>query len=125
MSSEPEKKSGDDDDDKVSSENIFRIADELVKQVDRTKKLVLLMIVIVIVAIPVSWHLAPLVSGVPFRAVGYAAIAAGIVFLGIGVRQWTVLSKWTRKYKAYKEMQKKIDQKLDFEDDSGDGSTRG
>jgi type VI protein secretion system component VasK len=115
MSSESGKKS---DHDKVSSENIFRIADELVRQVDMTKKLVLLMIIIVIVAIPVSWHLAPLVRGTPFKVVGYAAIAAAVIFLGIGVRQWTVLSKWTKKYKAYKEMQKKIDQKLDFEDNN-------
>jgi type VI protein secretion system component VasK len=104
-------------DDKVTSENIFRITDELVRQVDMTKKLVLLMMVAVIIAVPVSWHLAPFVKGAPFRVVGYAAIAAAIVFLGIGVRQWTVLSKWTRKYKTYKEMQRKIDQKLDFEDE--------
>jgi hypothetical protein len=70
------------------------------------------------VAIPISWHLAPLVRGTPFKVVGYAAIATALIFLGIGVRQWTVLSKWTKKYKAYKEMQKKIDQKLDFEDNN-------
>jgi hypothetical protein len=29
-----------------------------------------------------------------------------------------VLSKWTKKYKQYKQLQKKIDEKLDY--DSGD-----
>ena len=100
---------------KVSSENIFRIADELVRQVDRTKKIVLIMIIAVIVAIPVSWHVAALVKGIAFSIVGYIAILIAIIFLAIGVRQWTVLSKWTKKYKTYKLMQKKVDEKLDFE----------
>ncbi|MDG6905203.1 MAG: hypothetical protein JRN20_05380 [Nitrososphaerota archaeon] len=102
-------------DDKVSPDNIFRIADELVHQVDKTKKMVLIMIIAVIVAVPVSWHVAVLVKGIAFSVVGYIAIATAILFLAIGVRQWLVLSKWTRKYKLYKEMQKKIDEKLDFE----------
>lgn len=102
--------------DKLSSENIFRIADELVHQVDRTKRMVLIMIIAVIVAVPVSWHVAALVKGVAFDVVGYIAIATAIIFLVIGVRQWTVLSKWTKKYKAYKELQKKVDEKLDFEE---------
>jgi hypothetical protein len=103
------------DSDKVSSENIFRIADELVKQVNRTKKFVLIMILALVVAVPVSWHLAPLVTGTGFRIVGYTAIAVAAIFLGIGARQWIVLSTWTKKYKSYKELQKKIDEKLDFE----------
>jgi len=103
---------------KVSSESILRITDELVHQVDITKKIVLLMIVAVVIAVPVSWHLAPFVKGVPFRLVGYVAIATAVIFIAIGARQWYALSTWTRKYKAYKEMQKKIDAKLDFEGDS-------
>ena len=105
-------------DDKLSSENIFRIADELVRQVDRTKKMVLIMIIAVIIAVPVSWHVAALVKGIAFSVVGYIAIVTAAIFLAIGVRQWTILSKWTKKYKAYKEMQEKIDEKLDFEKDS-------
>lgn len=102
-------------DTKVSEDNIFRIADELVRQVDRTKKMVIIMVAAIVIAVPVSWHLAPLVSGLPFRVVGYVAIAIAVIFLGIGVRQWTTLSKWTRKYKVYKEMQRRVDEKLDFE----------
>jgi hypothetical protein len=40
------------------------------------------------------------------------------VWLGIGIRQWFVLSGWT-KYERYKELQKKIDEKLDY-DNSND-----
>ena len=41
--------------------------------------------------------------------------AISIVWLGIGIRQWIVLSKWDKKYKQFKEDQKEIDKK--FEDD--------
>jgi Na+-driven multidrug efflux pump len=102
-------------DNAVSSSNIFRITDELVRQVDRTKRMVLIMILVVIIGVPLSWHLAPFVKGIPFSAVGYAAIGTAIVFVAIGVRQWSVLSKWTKRYESYKEMQKKIDEQLDFE----------
>ena len=108
------------DKDKVSSENILRITDELVRQVDRTKKMVLIMIVAVIIAVPVSWHVAALVKGIAFSVVGYIAIATAILFLAIGVRQWRLLSKWTKGYKKYKEMQKRVDAELDFDKDSQD-----
>jgi hypothetical protein len=103
----------------VTSENILRIADELVHQVDRTKKLVIIMIVAVIVAIPISWHVTPYLLGTPydFRAAGIVTILIAFAFIVIGVRQWMVFSKWTERYKAYKELQAKIDAKLDFEGD--------
>ncbi|MDG6994500.1 MAG: hypothetical protein JRN52_01145 [Nitrososphaerota archaeon] len=74
----------------------------------------------VIVAIPVSWHVAVLVKGMAFSAVGYVAIVTAVIFLAVGVRQWLVLSKWTRKYKLYKELQKRVDEKLDFEKEGTD-----
>jgi hypothetical protein len=106
-----------------STENIFRITDELVHQVDKTKKIIIIMILALVVAIPVSWHLAPAISSSQhaFVLVGYITIALAAIFLGIGVRQWLVLSRWTRKYKKYKELQKKVDDKLDFEE-NGAGS---
>jgi ABC-type nickel/cobalt efflux system permease component RcnA len=101
----------------VTSENILRIADELVHQVDLTKKMVLVMIVAIIVAIPVSWHVTPLFLGSPyqFRTAGIVTILIALAFLVVGVRQWMTFSKWTERYKAYKELQSKIDAKLDFE----------
>lgn len=104
--------------DEVLSENILRIADELVEQVDRTKKLVVVMIAAIIVGVPVSWHAATLLTGTPdnFMVVGYITVIIAVAFLAIGARQWMVLSKWTERYKAYQELQKKIDAKLDFEE---------
>lgn len=104
----------------IPVENILRITDELVSQVDRTKRLVILMIAAVIVAIPVTWHASALVSSSSdsFRLVGYVTILIAAAFLVIGVRQWMVLSKWTRRYKQFKELQRKVDEKLDFESET-------
>ena len=44
--------------------------------------------------------------------------AISIVWLGIGIRQWFVISKWDKRYKQFKENQEEIDKK--FEDDSDD-----
>src|SRR5436189_63987 len=86
------------------------------------KKIILVMVIAIIVAIPLSWHVSPFLLGTPngysFRLAGVVAIVTAAIFLAIGARQWMMLSDWTRKYKAYKEQQKKIDEKLDFEDSS-------
>ena len=47
--------------------------------------------------------------------------AISIVWLGIGIRQWIVLSKWDKKYKQFKEDQKEIDKK--FEDDNDENQS--
>jgi len=115
----PSKKAEDGD---ILGDNILRIADELVSQVDKAKKYVLTMIVAVIVAIPLSWHVTPLLLGTPynFRVAGIVTILVAVAFIAVGVRQWMTLSKWTERYKAYKELQAKIDAKLDFEEDPAD-----
>jgi hypothetical protein len=33
-----------------------------------------------------------------------------------------VFSKWTKKYKQYKHLQKKIDEKLDYDNDNNEGN---
>lgn len=115
MTSGPDEKEKDGNN--VPAENLLRITDELVRQVDRTKRLVVIMIVAVVVAIPVAWHVAPLVSGSQgsFRAIGYVTIVVALVFLAVGIRQWMVLSKWTKRYRKYKLLQEKVDKRLDFE----------
>lgn len=47
-----------------------------------------------------------------------------LIWLGIGIRQWFVLSKWTKKYERYKELQKKIDQKLSDDDNTNHEGTQ-
>lgn len=43
-------------------------------------------------------------------------IVISLVWLGIGIRQWIVLSRWDKKYQNFKANQKEIDKEL--EDDS-------
>jgi len=57
-------------------------------------------------------------SNPSFRYLPLIPVIVVLVWLGIGIRQWFVLSKWDKKYKKYKEMQKKIDEKLDKDDDN-------
>jgi hypothetical protein len=47
-----------------------------------------------------------------------------LAWIAIGIRQWFVLSKWTQRYEIYKELQKKIDEKLDYNDDDDDNKEK-
>jgi hypothetical protein len=130
-------------------ENIFRITDEIVHQLNKTKKMVILMIVSIVVVLPVTHIITFAVigetvfddgeggppfddrsgdgSGSPpdspaFRIVQAVIIGTILFWLGIGIRQWFVLSKWTKKYKQYKQLQKKVDEKLmDYDRDNDEG----
>jgi cell division protein FtsL len=120
------------------TQNIFQIMDEIVRQLNRTKRMFLIMIVSVIVVVPGTFIVTfallgansfwsgvpsngPTDSGPPDESAFGIARAIVIVFLlawiVIGIRQWFVLSKWTQRYEIYKELQKKIDEKLDYESD--------
>lgn len=112
------------------AENIFRIMDEIVYQLNKTKKMFLLMIISIVVVVPGTFIVTFALAGDTFwtgqphggppdafafgiaRAIVIAFILAWIV---IGVRQWFVLSKWTQRYEQYKELQKKVDEKLDYD----------
>lgn len=116
------------------TENIFRIMDEIVYQLNNSKRLLIIMIVATIVVVPVTHIVTFALLGDSFSEGDFPrdrfgppqgvhfgisqAVVAGIVLLwvGIGVRQWLVLSKWTKKYRQYKELQKKIDEKLDYDE---------
>ena len=135
-------------------ENIFRITDEIVHQLNKTKKMVILMIVSIVIVLPVTHIITfALIGGetvfdngdgggppLPFddrssggggggasdspafRIVQAVVIGTILFWLGIGIRQWFVLSKWTKKYKQYKQLQKKIDEKLDYDRDNDEGN---
>ena len=141
-------------------ENIFRITDEIVHQLNKTKKMVILMIVSIVVVLPVTHIITFAVIGetvfdersgtggrpgppwlndrsdgnvtgggppdnTAFRIVQAVVIGTILFWLGIGIRQWFVLSKWTKKYKQYKELQKKIDEKLDYDNDNNNEGNEG
>jgi len=122
-----------------STQNIFQIMDEIVRQLNRAKKMFLIMIVSIIVVVPGTFIVTfTLAGGSPFwtgqnHADGFPdnvafAIARTIVivfvlsWIVIGIRQWFVLSKWTQRYELYKELKKKIDEKLDYDEDNAERS---
>ena len=63
----------------------------------------------VVVNVICAPHIPPLVA-----LARIIPILVSLVWLGIGIRQWFVLSKWSKKYERYKELQKRIDAKLDY-----------
>jgi len=118
------------------TENIFKIMDEIVHQLNKTKRMFILMIVSFVVIVPATHIITFALIGetifdgggppfdrfgppdnLPFRIVQAVIVGTVLVWIGIGIRQWFVLSKWTKKYKQYKELQKKIDEKLDYDDE--------
>jgi hypothetical protein len=121
-----------DKDDNRSRENIFQIMDGIIAQLNKTKKMFIIMILTIMIIPPIAFAVTFALLGPPFPfhdggspdrfrpgfnpAFGIARIVPfliSIIWLGIGIWQWFVLSKWTKKYERYKELQKKIDEKLD------------
>ena len=128
------------------TQNIFQIMDEIVRHLNRTKKMFLIMIVSVIIVVPGTFIVTFALlgansfwSGVPSdgpddsggppdeSAFGLArgiVIAFLLAWIVIGIRQWFVLSKWAQRYEIYKELQKKIDEKLDYESNENNGEEK-
>ena len=121
-------------------ENLFEVMDGIISQLNKTKKMFILMIITILILPPISFVIAFAVFGPPMffddgnvgmRHEGFRFGAGGfghefalarlvpilifMVWLGIGIRQWFVLSKWTKRYERYKELQKKIDEKLGYD----------
>ena len=131
-------------DESKPTQNIFQIMDQIVYQLNKTKKMFLIMIVSIIVVVPVTfivtfalaggssfWHDSgggPPQGGPPDGFAFGIARAIVIVFvlawIGVGIRQWFVLSKWTQRYEIYKELQKKIDQKLNYDNNDNNQEKR-
>lgn len=120
---------------KDDAENVFRIMDGIIDQLNKTKKMFILMVITIMVVIPVSFAISFAVMGPPFPVHGgpwgpdrggpepsnfwpvrTIPFVIALIWLGVGIRQWLVLNKWTRKYELYRELQKKLDEKLGDED---------
>jgi flagellar basal body-associated protein FliL len=123
--------------DQKPTENIFRIMDEIVYQLNNSKRLLIIMIVATIVVVPVTHFVTFALLGDSFPEGDFprdrfgppqgarfgisqaVVIAIVLLWVGIGIRQWLILSKWTKKYRQYKELQKRIDEKLDSDEEDG------
>ena len=120
---------------KKGDENLFQIIDGIISQLNRTKKMFIIMILTLMILPPISFVITFALLGPPmffggggthpggfghgFGLARAVPIVIFLIWLGIGIRQWFVLSKWTKKYERYKELQKKIDEKLDYDSDEG------
>jgi hypothetical protein len=121
------------------TQNPFHIMDGIIVQLNRTKKMFIIMILTIMIIPPIAFVLTFALIGPPFPfhnggphdgfgpgfnpAFGIARVIPfliSLIWLGIGIRQWFVLSKWTKKYERYKELQKKIDAKLSDDDNADD-----
>ena len=101
----------------ATSENLLEMLDSVIHQLDFTKKMVIIMILSFIVIIPILAFIA-LVSQTTAGVGRFIPIIGGVVFLvwlGVGIRQWMVMSKWKRKYKEFKKLQEKVEDSLDFD----------
>jgi NADH:ubiquinone oxidoreductase subunit 5 (subunit L)/multisubunit Na+/H+ antiporter MnhA subunit len=120
--------------------NIFKIMDEIIFQLNKTKKMFIIMILTIMIIPPVALLFTSVIFDPPFedqedktqrdgpkpKFVIYRVIPLIIsaVWLGIGIRQWIVLSKWTKKYDRYKKLQEKIDKKLDDDEQQNDSLSK-
>jgi hypothetical protein len=132
---ERSKKNREDDEDSQSTENIFKTMDGIIHQLNKTKKMFIIMIITIMIIPPISFAITFALFGPPlsfqereqqqllshsfgrehrplFGLTRLIPILISIIWLGIGIRQWFVLSKWTKRYERYKELQKKVDEKL-------------
>jgi cell division protein FtsL len=122
--------------DSKPTQNIFQIMDEVVRQLNKTKKMFLIMIVSIIVVVPGTFIVTFALAGggsfwdgqqhdgtpdsTAFGIARATVIAFVLAWIVIGIRQWFVLSKWTQRYELYKELQKKVDEKLDYDEDNNE-----
>lgn len=123
------------DSDKIkdsSDANLFRIIDGIIYQLNKTKKMFIVMLLTVMILPPVTLLISSLIFAPPYDDNGVVQkhfrpgegrplkffnlriipLVISAVWLGIGIRQWFVLSEWTKKYQRYKKLQDEVDRKL-------------
>jgi hypothetical protein len=123
--------------------NLFRIIDGIIYQLNKTKKMFIVMILTIMILPPVTLLISSLIFAPPydeestvqksfkppegkqlkFFNLRIIPLIISAVWLAIGIRQWFVLSTWTKKYERYKKLQDELDKKLD-DDNNGDSPTR-
>jgi hypothetical protein len=104
----------------TAHENLLEILDSVIHQLNFTKKMIIIMVVSFFTVVPIT---AITINSLPNRddlqfviPVVYSVVF--LVWLGVGIRQWIVFSRWTQKYRLYKELQKKLEERLDFDKSS-------
>ena len=101
----------------TAHENLPEMIDNVIRQLDFTRKIIIIMVLSFIIIVPIIAYIGLLSQSTAGVGV-YIPIIGGAVFLawlGVGIRQWIVFTKWLRKFRLYKERQKELEDLLDFE----------
>ena len=101
----------------ATRENLLEILDNVIHQLDFTRKMVIIMVLSFIIIVSIISYIG-LMSQSTAGVGRFIPIIGGAVFLvwlGVGIRQWIVFSKWKQKYRMYKDAQKKVEESLEFE----------
>jgi hypothetical protein len=101
----------------TANENLPEMIDNVIRQLDFNRKIIIIMVLSFVIIVPIIAYIGLLSQRTAGVGV-YIPIIGGAVFLawlGVGVRQWIVFSKWLRKFRLYKERQKELEDLLDFE----------
>lgn len=101
----------------TAHENLPEMIDNVIRQLDFTRKIIIIMILSFVIIVPIIAYIGLLSQRTAGVGV-YIPIIGGAVFLawlGVGIRQWIVFSRWLRKFRLYKERQKELEDLLDFE----------
>ena len=124
--------------DKEKPEGAFEIMDGLMSQLNSTKKMFLALILTIIVLPAIAMLIVVATFDFPFEGFerkefqeerfgprsgglhflpGMIIFVATLVWLGIGIRKWFVISKWSKKYEQFKQKQAEIERQFDEEED--------
>ncbi len=119
-------------------EGAFEIMDGLMSQLNSTKKMFLALILTIIVLPAIAMLIVVATFDPPFDDFeiresyrgpfgpgggppflpGLIIFVATLVWLGIAVRKWFVISKWSKKYKQFKQRQEQLERQFEEEDGS-------
>lgn len=98
-------------------ESLLKILDNVIHQLDFMRKVMIVMTISFVIIVPIIAILGLMsqsTAGVG-KFIPIIGGAAFLVWLGVGIRQWRVFSKWKQKYHEFNALQKKIEKSLDFE----------
>ena len=101
----------------TAHENLPGMIDNVIRQLDFNRKIIIIMVLSFVIIVPIIAYIGLLSQSTAGVGV-YIPIIGGAVFLawlGVGIRQWIVFSKWLRKFRLYKKRQKELEDLLDFE----------
>jgi hypothetical protein len=101
----------------TAHENLPEMLDNVIRQLEFNRKMIIIMVLSFVIVVPIIAYLGFL-SQTTAGVGRFIPIIGGAVFLawlGVGIRQWIVFSKWLRKFRLYKERQKELEDLLDFE----------